>query len=65
MGAPLCDSPTLFSFRELAMYYEHREKDFEEARRIAEEGLVASFGLSTHYEEDFRRRMERLKSKIR
>ncbi|MFC2157010.1 ribonuclease H-like domain-containing protein [Acidobacteriota bacterium] len=55
----------LFSFRELAMYYEHKEKKYEEARRIAEEGLVASFHVSPYYENDFRHRMERLRLKIK
>jgi uncharacterized protein YprB with RNaseH-like and TPR domain len=55
----------LFSFRELAMYFEHREKAYETARRYAEEGLVTSFGLSDYYERDFRRRLERLKEKMK
>jgi len=55
----------LFSYRELAMFYEHREKDYEEARRIAEEGMVASFHISAAYENDFRHRLERLKEKIK
>ena len=54
----------LFSFRELAMYLEHKEKKFEEARQVAEEGLACSLGLSSYYEEDFRHRLERLKRKI-
>ncbi|UCC41370.1 MAG: ribonuclease H-like domain-containing protein [Candidatus Aminicenantes bacterium] len=54
----------LFSFRELAMYLEHGEKEFKEARQVAEEGLACSIGLSTYYEEDFRHRLERLKRKI-
>lgn len=55
----------LFSFRELAMYLEHKEKNYEEARRIAEEGLVLSMNTSPHYERDFSHRIERLKQKIR
>ncbi len=54
----------LFSFRELAMYLEHKMKKFEEARQITEEGLACSLGLSSYYEEDFKHRMERLKRKI-
>jgi hypothetical protein len=54
----------LFSFRELAMYLEHKEKKFEEARQVAEEGLACSIGLSSYYEDDFRHRLERLKRKI-
>lgn len=62
------DTPSvnqLFALRELAMYLEHKEKKYEEARKIAEEGLVLSFGLSLHYEKDFAHRLERLKCKIR
>lgn len=56
---------SLFSFRELAMYFEHREKNFEKARRYAEEGMVASFGFSPGYENDFRKRLERIKVKLK
>ena len=55
----------LFSFRELAMYYEHREKEYEEARKITEEGLVLSMGISSYFEGDYRHRLERLKHKIK
>ena len=55
----------LLSFRELAMYLEHKEKRYEEAIQITEEGLVLSIGLSSHYEKDFARRLERLKSKVK
>jgi len=54
----------LLSFRELAMYLEHREKKFEEAREVAEEGFVMSMGFSSYYEKDFSHRLERLKLKI-
>jgi hypothetical protein len=54
----------LFSFREFAMYLEHKEKNFEEARKIAEEGYVLSLSSSTYYKEDFKYRMERLKVKM-
>lgn len=53
------------SCRELAMYYEHREKNYEEAIRAAEEGLVLAMGVSPQYEQDFRKRLERLKDKVR
>ncbi|MDH5744259.1 MAG: hypothetical protein OEZ52_11985, partial [Candidatus Aminicenantes bacterium] len=42
-----------------------KEKKYEEAIQITEEGLVLSIGLSSHYEQDFARRLERLKSKIK
>lgn len=54
----------LLSFRELAMYLEHKEKKFEEAREVAEEGFVMSMGFSSSYEKDFAHRRERLKQKI-
>jgi uncharacterized protein YprB with RNaseH-like and TPR domain len=53
------------SCRELAMYYEHREKNYEEAIRAAEEGLASAMGVSPQYEQDFRKRLERLKDKVR
>ncbi|MBU1474762.1 MAG: ribonuclease H-like domain-containing protein [Acidobacteria bacterium] len=55
----------LYSYRELAMYFEHRDKNYEEARRYAEEGLVASFNISVRYESDFRHRLERLKGRLK
>jgi len=58
-------SKQLFSFRELAMYFEHKEKKYEEARKIAEEGLVLSLGVSPYYEKDFSYRLERLKREIK
>jgi hypothetical protein len=54
----------LLSFRELAMYLEHKEKKYEEARKIAEEGYVLSLNFSSYYEKDFTHRRERLKRKI-
>lgn len=54
----------VFSFRELAMYYEHKKKDYEVARKIAEEGYVLSLGISSYFERDFSHRLERLKRKI-
>jgi uncharacterized protein YprB with RNaseH-like and TPR domain len=54
-----------FSFRELAMYYEHREKKYEEAKKFAEEGLAVSLGISTYFESDFSYRLERLRRKIK
>ena len=55
----------LYSFRELAMYFEHKMKKFEEALKVAEEGLVLSIGFSPFYEKDFAHRLERLKRKIK
>ena len=54
-----------FSFRELAMYYEHREKKYEEARKMAEHGLALSLPISPFYRRDFARRLERLNERIR
>lgn len=55
----------LFCYRELAMYYEHCCQDYERARQLALEGLTLAQGVSKTYEEDFRRRIERLEAKIR
>jgi len=55
----------LYSFRELAMYLEHKLKNYEEAKRVAEEGFVLSAGVSSYYERDFSYRLERLRRKIR
>jgi len=55
----------LLSFRELAMYFEHREREYEEAKKFAEEGLAVSLGISTLFESDFSYRLERLRRKIK
>ena len=48
------------------MYYEHKEKQYEEARRIAEEGFVLSMEIaSAYFRNDFTYRLERLKRKIK
>ena len=64
-SAEVISAQQLFSFRELAMYYEHKEKKYEEAKKITEEGLVLSFGTSSYFENDFRHRLDRLNQKIR
>jgi len=51
-------------YRELAIYYEHREGDYEKARQAAEGGLTAATGTSRSLEKDFSHRLERLKHKI-
>jgi len=53
----------LYCFRELAMYYEHRLRDYERASEVAREGLSVAQGVSKIYEQDFRRRLERLREK--
>ncbi len=55
----------LFSFRELAMHFEHRLRNYEGAKQIAEEGYVLSMGVSTYYERDFSHRLDRLRRKIK
>jgi hypothetical protein len=52
-------------FRELAIYYEHREKDYQKARQMALEGLALSDGAPRSLREDFSRRVERLQQKIK
>ena len=55
----------LFSFRELAMYFEHVEANYEEAHKFAEEGYVLSMSISSYFEKDFSHRLNRLKTKIK
>lgn len=54
----------LTCFRELAIYYEHTERDLEKARQLAEEGLNVAFGTSRSLEKDFSHRLERLRHKL-
>lgn len=63
-SSSVANSTLLYAVRELAMYFEHKAKKYEEAKGIAEEGLVLSPGVSSYYERDFNRRLERLKQKI-
>ncbi|MDI6845684.1 MAG: ribonuclease H-like domain-containing protein [Candidatus Saccharicenans sp.] len=51
-------------FRQLAIYYEHHRKDPEEALKYALDGLSLSQGRDLKYEQDFRRRVDRLNQKI-
>jgi hypothetical protein len=51
-------------YRELAIYYEHRERDYEKARQVAEEGLTAAAGTSKSLEKEFSHRLQRLQHKI-
>jgi hypothetical protein len=51
-------------FRELSMYFEHTAKDYEEAIRVATEGLALSKGRSPAAEKDFEKRISRIKGKI-
>jgi uncharacterized protein YprB with RNaseH-like and TPR domain len=53
------------SFREMAMYYEHKARDFGEAVRIATEGLaLAKEKRSFAAEKDFEKRIARIKVKM-
>lgn len=51
-------------FRELAMYFEHKAKDYGEAIRFATEGLAVSKGKSSAAERDFEKRIARLRGKM-
>ncbi len=55
----------LCSLRELAMYYEHKEKKYEAAKKLTEQGLSLSLVTSPFYKKDFAKRLERLNEKIR
>ncbi len=57
-------SEDLDCFRELAIYYEHYLKNPEEALKYALDGLALSEGRSLRYEQDFKKRVERLTRKI-
>jgi uncharacterized protein YprB with RNaseH-like and TPR domain len=51
-------------FRELAIYFEHKAKDYDEAVRVATEGLALSKGRSPAAEKDFEKRIARIKGKM-
>ena len=54
----------LESYRELAMHFEHRAKDFAEAARLATEGLaLAKERRQFAAEKDFEKRLSRIKGK--
>jgi uncharacterized protein YprB with RNaseH-like and TPR domain len=50
-------------FHELAIYFEHTAKDYDEAIRVATEGLAVSKGKSPAAEKDFEKRIARLRDK--
>ena len=54
----------LYSYRELAIYYEHKEKNYPEAKHAAEEGLALALDLASNLSQDFSRRLERLNLKL-
>jgi uncharacterized protein YprB with RNaseH-like and TPR domain len=51
-------------FRELSMYFEHKAKDYDEAIRVATEGLALSKGRSPAAEREFEKRIARIKAKM-
>lgn len=51
-------------FRELAIYFEHKAKDYPEAVRVATEGWALSKGRSPAAEKDFEKRIARIKGKM-
>ena len=59
-------SHVLFSLRELAMYFEHHLKDYEQAKRVSEEGLACALEIaSRRFQQDFEYRLARLRRKLR
>ncbi len=54
----------LSCFRELAMYYEHRERNYAKAAALAEQALALASGISRTYEADFAYRLNRLRLKM-
>jgi len=65
LGCQATSSRELSVYRELAVHYEHHEKNLEEAMRFAEEGLALSRRLSPRLYEDFTRRLKRLRAKAK
>jgi len=51
-------------YRDMAIYYEHKAKDYAQAKRIAEEGLAVALDTGAKLREDFVRRLDRLNAKI-
>jgi uncharacterized protein YprB with RNaseH-like and TPR domain len=54
----------VFCFRELAIYYEHKTRNIEEAKRAAEEGLALALEIASSERADFEKRLARLNVKI-
>ena len=52
------------ALRELSIYFEHRKKDYAEAKRAAEEGLALSIRGPEKMRRDFEKRIGRLDLKI-
>ena len=50
--------------RELAIYYEHREKNFIKAKEIVEQAL-SNENLNEYYKRDFEKRLIRIENKLR
>ncbi len=51
-------------YRELAMYYEHRVKDYVKAKEVVREGLAVAGEAPDSFQVDLHRRLERLEKKI-
>ncbi|MBN2207618.1 MAG: ribonuclease H-like domain-containing protein [Candidatus Aminicenantes bacterium] len=65
LWSEMCEADQLASYRELAIYYEHRAKDLSKALVLAEEGLArADREASDPFRADFQHRIERLQAKI-
>lgn len=60
------DYPTerLFALRELAMFYEHRQKEYPAALACAQQASQSSTVANTWLQSDFARRMARLQEKL-
>lgn len=64
MWQEMAGKNNLQSFRELAIYFEHTEKDIIQALRMAEEGLALAQDLHSSLVPDFARRLDRLNQKL-
>jgi uncharacterized protein YprB with RNaseH-like and TPR domain len=54
----------LVYYRDMAIYFEHKARDFAQAKRISEEGLALAIDLGAKLREDFARRLDRLNGKL-
>ncbi|MBN2265418.1 MAG: hypothetical protein JW775_06340, partial [Candidatus Aminicenantes bacterium] len=62
-GTPPGGAVDADDLRELAMYFEHTAKDYDEALRVATDGLALALGKAPDAARDFEKRIARLRAK--